>query len=202
MMLERKHKAMAILFSIAFLFSCAPHPSQSDVIASEKKQKPKPNINVSVLEKQIHALVNSERKKNGLPLLAWDNGLNAIAVKYSKDMAKRNFFDHYSPEGHDFSKRYQQAGYQCSVRTGNTIHQGAENIALNHIYDSVMIIGRYKYYDWNSPDEIAETTVQGWMKSPGHRKNILTPHFKSEGIGIFIITPDSDGRVFITQNFC
>jgi len=79
---------------------------------------------------------------------------------------------------------------------------GGENIALNHLYDKVMIIDRYKYYDWNSQDKIAETTVQGWMKSPGHRENILTPYFKSEGIGVFINTSDTDGRVYITQNFC
>ena len=55
------------------------------------------------------------------------------------------------------------------------------------------------YYDWNSQEKIAETTVQGEMKSPGHKKNILTPYFKAEGIGV-VIAPDD--KVYITQNFC
>jgi uncharacterized protein YkwD len=79
---------------------------------------------------------------------------------------------------------------------------GGENLALNQLYNSVMVIQKYKYYDWNSQEKIAVTTVQGWMKSPGHRENILPPYFKSEGIGIFINTADTDGRVYVTQNFC
>jgi len=41
--------------------------------------------------------------------------------------------------------------------------------------------------------------VRGWMDSPGHRKNILTPHWRNEGVGVFL-SPDE--KVFITQNFC
>ncbi len=37
------------------------------------------------------------------------------------------------------------------------------------------------------------------MKSPGHRENILTPHWKREGIGVEIAPDDN---VYITQNFC
>ncbi len=76
---------------------------------------------------------------------------------------------------------------------------GAENIALNHLYDSVTTVNGEPFYDWNSMDKIAETTVQGWMKSPGHRRNVLTPYFRSEGIGVVI---SNDGKVYITQNFC
>jgi uncharacterized protein YkwD len=54
-------------------------------------------------------------------------------------------------------------------------------------------------YDWNSLEQIARSTVSGWMKSPGHRKNILQPFWKTEGIGI-AVSPDD--KVLITQNFC
>jgi len=37
------------------------------------------------------------------------------------------------------------------------------------------------------------------MKSPGHRKNILTPYWKKEGIGVHI---GPDDKVYVTQNFC
>jgi len=37
------------------------------------------------------------------------------------------------------------------------------------------------------------------MNSPGHKKNILTPYWRSEGIGGFIAP---DGKVLVTQNFC
>jgi uncharacterized protein YkwD len=55
------------------------------------------------------------------------------------------------------------------------------------------------HYDWKTAGKIAESTVHGWMNSQGHRKNILTPRWKSEGIGV-AISPDD--KVYITQNFC
>jgi hypothetical protein len=44
-------------------------------------------------------------------------------------MTRRDFFSHDSPEGHDFSHRYRQAGYTCQIRIGRTIYGSAENIA-------------------------------------------------------------------------
>jgi uncharacterized protein YkwD len=34
-----------------------------------------------------------------------------------------------------------------------------------------------------------KTIVTGWMNSPGHRKSILTKHYKEMGIGV-ACTPD------------
>ena len=185
---------LSLLF---FMVSCGgPQPNRSQQL---QEQKRKPLINVSGLEKKIHALINKERRRNGLSPLAWDDALAAIAGQHSKDMSKRKYFDHYSPEGRDFTYRYSQEGYQCAVRADNKIYLGAENIALNNLYDSVTTIDGKTFYDWNSQDKIAETTVQGWMKSPGHRKNILTPLWRHEGIGV-VISPDD--KVYITQNFC
>jgi uncharacterized protein YkwD len=197
--LQRKlnDKIFILTLCASLLFSCGPHttpPGSRDLI-----QRPQPTINIGALEKQIHTGINRERQKQGLPRLAWDDALVGIARSYSKDMATRKYFDHYSPEGHDFLHRYKQAGYECAVRIQRTMHMGGENIALNHLYDSVTTVNGQAFYDWNSQDKIAETTVQGWMKSPGHRQNILTPYFQHEGIGIFI---DSKGNVYITQNFC
>jgi len=151
------------------------------------------------LEKRIHTLINRERAKQGLSQLAADNELSGIARGHSKDMASRRYFSHDSPEGHDFSYRYRRAGYSCSLRAGNTIFLGAENIFQNVRYDSVTTVNGEAFYDWNSEEKIAETTVRGWMNSPGHRKNILTPHWRSEGIGVFL-SPDE--KIYITQNFC
>ncbi len=184
-----------VLFSS--LFSCAaPQPSRSTRLPERKS---KPVISIAKLEKTIHALINEERRQNGLSPIVWDNALAEIARQHSRDMAKRNYFDHYSPEGRDYLYRYQLAGYRCSVPEGRIIHMGAENLALNHLYDSVTTINGKAFYDWNPQDKLAETTVQGWMKSPGHRKNILTPYFRKEGIGV-VVSPDD--KVYITQNFC
>jgi len=161
--------------------------------------RPKPVLHVNHLEKRIHKLINKERAKYGLSLLAGNEALSRIARGHSKDMGTRRYFSHDSPEGHDFSFRYRQAGYTCSLRVGNTVHMGAENIYQNVRFNSVTTVNGKTYYDWNSEEQIAETTVRGWMDSPGHRKNILTPHWRSEGIGVFL-SPDE--KIYITQNFC
>jgi uncharacterized protein YkwD len=177
------------------LFSCqaahSPAP-QAQVI-------PKPSVRVQDLEQRIHILINSERKARGFSGIGWDDRLARIARKHSKDMASRSFFSHESPEGKDFSFRYQEQGYTCSIRTGTIIHMGAENIALGHLYRSIRTVNSVVSYDWYTIDQIAQKTVQGWMNSPGHRRNILTPHWQNEGIGISFAP---DGAVYVTQNFC
>lgn len=196
-LLIRSLQIAVMLVCTVLLFSCASPVARID--PRTLKKQPQPKINTSSLEKQIHTLVNKERQKHGLSQLEWSDALAGIARTHSHDMAKRNYFDHNSPEGHDFSHRYLQQGYSCAVRIGRTIHTGAENIALNNLYDSVTTVNDEAFYNWNSLEKIAETTVQGWMNSPGHRKNILTPHWSREGIGVVIAPSD---KVYITQNFC
>jgi len=173
--------------------------SHSNVRTSALEQRIGPRVDSARLEKRIHDLVNAERRRQGLPILKYDAALVRIARKHCRDMADRSYFDHYSPEGKDYLYRYKRDGYQCSVREGRVIHMGAENLALNHLYNSVTTINGMAHYDWNSEDKIAASTVEGWMKSPGHRHNILTPYFQSEGIGVYI---SHDDKIYITQNFC
>lgn len=179
------------------LSSCGPPLPHGKMITLEQKSKPR--VDSAHLEKRIHELVNKERQRQGLTMLHYDDALAKIARKHSHDMAKRSYFGHNTPEGNDYLYRYKRDGYQCAVREGRVIHMGAENLALNHLYDSVSTINGVSYFDWNSETKIAVSTVEGWMKSPGHRHNILTPYFLREGIGVFI---SPDDKVHITQNFC
>ena len=158
-----------------------------------------PQIDDADLALRIHTNINAERARHRLPPLAWDPALARIAVKHSRDMAKRGYLSHASPEGDDFDDRYRQGGYSCQVRVGRVIHTGAENIALGRLYNSVRTKNGVAYYDWNSPQQIARKVVDGWMNSRGHRANILTPHWGREGIGVEI---HPDNKVYVTQNFC
>ncbi len=190
-----------IVISLFIVFSsvaaCAPKQPAQPI--SIPPQHAKPRISISALELRIHDLINDERKKHGLSPLGWSTALSNIARKHSADMAKRNYFSHYTPEGHDFSYRYKAAGYSCAISVGRRIYGGAENIFQNNLYDRIVYVNGEAHYDWNSMERIAVTSVQGWMNSSGHRKNILTPHWRSEGIGV-VIAPDD--KIYITQNFC
>jgi uncharacterized protein YkwD len=162
--------------------------------------KKKPTINIDELELRIHELVNQERAKHGLSPLAWNPMLNKIARLHSQDMVTRNYFSHYSPEGHDLAYRYSRQGFVCEVAVGNMYYTGAENIFQNHLYDSIEYVNEVPtIYHWRDLERIARTTVTKWMNSPGHRVNILEPSWKTEGIGVAI---SNNYEVYITEEFC
>ena len=169
--------------------------------AGARRQKPQPQVETTDLAARIHTLINRERKKHRLGTLAWSDALARIAEKHSSDMQTRNYLSHSSPEGKGFSDRYRQAGYVCEIGAGQIFYSGAENIALSHLYNSSVIENGAAYRNWNSAQDIAQRTVAGWMKSPAHRKNILSPHWRQEGIGIKIESSPGH-KVYITQNFC
>jgi uncharacterized protein YkwD len=162
-------------------------------------QKPQPRISPGRLEQAIHGLINRERAAKGLRPLAWDAKLAAIARGHSADMGKRGYFSHASPEGDNFDARYRKARYGCMVPVGDVVHGGAENIARDDLWAKITTLGDRKYYDWHSEDELARRVVSGWMKSPGHRANILTAHWRRQGLGV-IVTRDL--KVYVTEDFC
>lgn len=106
-------------------------------------------------EKAIFDLINSERQRAGIDLLAYDKNISNVAADHSFDMFKRNYFNHTSPDNVDVGDRLSSNGI-------NFVYAG-ENIA---IAGSI------------------EVAHQGLMKSAGHRMNILDPNFKKVGIGI------------------
>jgi len=194
----------AVFLVIVFCMGCPAEGGQRDYRYSRPArggaaETQRPEIVVKRLEKKIHNLINGERKKRGLSELEWSESLNRIARRYSQDMAERNFFSHNDPEGRCFTDRYQEEGYPCKIKVGNTTCLGAENIAQDNLYRSILYRNGVPSYDWNTEDEIAASIVKGWMNSKAHRENILTPYFKHQGIGLSI---SDDGKVYVTQNFC
>jgi hypothetical protein len=76
-----------------------------------------------------------------------------------------------------------------------------ENIFMNNLYDKVIKtiqngVTVKKEYVWKTPEEIAQSTVQGWMDSPLHRENILSPSYDQQGIGVAI----SGHEVYVTED--
>ena len=156
-----------------------------------------PSIDSAALEKRIHALINQQRKSNGLSSLSFDSSLAVIARGHSQDMAKNNYFSHVNLQGLSPADRGNQQGYTCRKDYGSYYTYGiSENIfETSHwtTYNGIRI------NDFEPLENIAQKTVEGWMNSPGHRKNILTTTYDREGIGVGIA---SDCTVYITENFC
>ncbi|RII12275.1 Cysteine-rich secretory protein family protein [Streptomyces sp. YIM 130001] len=104
---------------------------------------------------EVVALTNAERAAAGLGRLAADGPLTAAAQAHSADMIARAFYAHTAPDGGE--------PWHRAAAAGSTHRRVGENIACGQ----------------RSPAEV----VQGWMDSPGHRANILTPEFSHLGIG-------------------
>lgn len=133
----------------------------------------------------IHKLINDERTIRGLSILSFDPTISKAALNHSEDMAKRNYFEHDSPEGYDFTYRYGIVGFDCNIPIdARTYSVGGENIMY--------------FEGWSGVNSISSETVQSWMNSPYHKENILTPYFNSQGIGVY----ELGSEIYITQNFC
>ncbi len=154
------------------------------------------------LEPMLHERINEIRQRQGLDSLSWDFELNIIAYAHSQDMAERDFFAHENPDGLSPEDRAQAAGFTCEIRVGSTIYSIGENLGKVSIYEGYTYnkaTGEVIQYDYRTDVEIADSVVSAWMKSPGHRKNILRDFWRAEGIAV-VITPE--GMVLVTQNLC
>jgi len=175
-----------------------PQPSSASYTSSIPGA---PYMDPSDLEYRVHELINVQREQNGLSTLSYDSFLADISRGHSWDMVTRNFFEHENPDGKDARDRGDAAGYPCIRNMGAYTYEGiAENLFQGYRYSSYMTTdGVITSYNWSSVDDVAERAVNGWMDSPGHRRNILTEHFILEGIGVAF---SSDDKIYITENFC
>ena len=110
-------------------------------------------------------LLNAQRVHNGEPPLTENARLQQAATFHSLDMAKRKYFDHLDPEGEQPVARIVHAGYP-------PIFVG-ENLAWGELTKG-------------TPAHM----VSLWMKSPGHRANVLERGFREIGIGLAYEAPE------------
>lgn len=103
----------------------------------------------------VYKLLNADRARAGLPSLAWDPALAAVARAHSGDMLAHNFFGHVSPTTGSAADRAHKAGIDAMLLL--------ENVARAF-----------------SPGE----AERGLMNSPGHRANILNREVTRVGVGI------------------
>ena len=158
----------------------------SDLVSSLNNTYYSDTPGASALEKRVHELVNDYREQNSLQKLSWDEDLASIARNYSETLSRMGYLSHTGPRGGNFSTRYAQAGYNCSIQTtSGYTYFGGENLF-------------YISY-FGGDNQTAYETVDSWMNSPGHRSNILSGIWGREGIGAYI---SENGKVYVTQNFC
>ncbi len=151
---------------------------------------------ILALEKEILKLVNQKRKEHNLKPLKIDGKLNVIAKKHSQDMVKRNYTSHYTPDGASPNDRAKKAGFNIKKKEKNGYRIGiGENI-----YETQAMAeenGKIRYF-LEKASVVAKKAVDSWMKSEGHRKNMLSADYKITGIGVAV---SKDKKIKITQVF-
>jgi uncharacterized protein YkwD len=116
-----------------------------------------PSGDQSAFTARVLELTNAERANAGLAPLSISGELQDAAAGYSQVLASTGCFAHTCGPMPDLAERDNQSGYSGWTALG-------ENIAAGY--------------------PTPEAVVAGWMASPGHRANILSPNFTEIGIGV------------------
>jgi uncharacterized protein YkwD len=123
-------------------------------------------------EARIFDLINAERQHQGLPALIYNAQLDRMAKIQAANMARLQKMAHTLPESQlpTLGDRARYVGYPFG-RMAENVAQGFPN---------------------------AETVVEGWMTSRGHRHNVLDADVGETGIGIARATA---GGLYFCQVF-
>ncbi|WP_020392986.1 CAP domain-containing protein [Kribbella catacumbae] len=135
--------------------STKPTPRPSHTATPTPTKTTKPPAPSGGAEAQVLQLTNNERAKSGCGPLRTNSALTRAADLHATDMVARHYFDHTSLDGRSPFDRMKAAGFKGGAM--------AENIAVGY--------------------KSAAAVVDGWMKSEGHRRNILNCDYTMIGIG-------------------
>jgi len=117
---------------------------------------PEPEIpQTNDFEEQVVNLVNMEREQRGINPLIANPELTRVARYKSQDMESNNYFSHQSPN--------YGSPFDMLRNFGISFLAAGENIAKGQTS--------------------AQSVMDAWMNSTGHRENILNPNFTEIGVG-------------------
>jgi uncharacterized protein YkwD len=150
-----------------------PRPAPVPAPPPETLRKPRPisGLVLSAEEQTLLDLTNAARQKEQLPLLKPNPVLFRVARAHSANMARQERLEH-ELDGKKPHERIMAAGYSAGWSGENIAYAGGP-VAL-------------------------EQTFQGWMNSPGHRRNLLNQRFQEIGIGV---ARAANGDMYYTQVF-
>lgn len=116
-------------------------------------------------ERKAFYMHNRIRRDRDLKQFCVHPKLQRAARAHSKDMIRRDYFSHNTKGGGTFGKRLKKFGYKPK---GFRYYTVGENIA-------------YGSGERSEPKQI----MKAWMKSRGHKKNIVNRKFRQIGLGTY-----------------
>ncbi len=165
------------------------------------------------LEKTIFKYTNIARKKNHLLSFIWDDALALTARDHSIEMAKLKYMAHESPVSKNKTLKHRLENHDVTLVN----HAFGENLGVDYFLDVagkpfyminddkgevILVDGKTeKPVPHQTYKQFAKKIVANWMKSPGHRKNILNKQYQLLGIGISKGEYQGLPAIYVTQNF-
>ncbi len=114
-----------------------------------------PAVEIAIVE-----MTNTFRKQQHLDTVRPNAGLTAAARAYAAFLAGSGQFSH-TADGREAGDRISAAGYTwCQIGENLALHMDSRGFEAH---------------------ALAEKSVQGWINSPGHRANMLTPYVTETG---------------------
>lgn len=134
---------------------------------------------VPAVEVQIIEMTNAFRAKHSLGAVKRNATLDKAARDYALYLGRTKQFSHEA-DGRAPGQRAQSAGYSfCQI---------SENLAL--AIDSRGF----------ESEALAKQAVEGWINSPGHRRNMLAPHVMDIGVAV-VQAPNNHPKFISVQLF-
>lgn len=157
-----------VAIAVAVVVAATAEPPEAFAAACASANARPARSGPAVVSRAMACLINAERRKHGLRALRMDPRLSKAAQAHSRDMVRRRYFSHTSPDGLSPAQRVRATGYLRAARAWTV----GENIA----------------WAWHGR-ETAARVVTAWMHSPPHREEILRPSFRDVGIGAVVGVP-------------
>lgn len=152
------------------LIETNPQIENPDLIYPGEKIKIPKIPHIKNFEREVIRLTNNERTQRGLQPLKANWQLSRVARYKARDMRDKGYFSHNSPTYGSPFDMMKQFNISYSY--------AGENIAMGQ--------------------PTPRAVVDAWMKSPGHRRNILNPHYTQIGVGF---AKGGSGRYYWSQMF-
>lgn len=162
-----------------------------------------------LLEAAIFYATNEVRIKKSKAVFIFDSLLAKSSNGHSQAMLQDDFFDHENKNNLELKTLKNRLD-----KVGGNFRGFAENIALFGIYKlgkkgtyfvngkGVKVDSKGKALKIKTYKELGQEVLKSWMKSRGHRVNILAK-YKYLGCGVSEIKFGEDNfpEIYITQNF-
>lgn len=178
----RKFIFLAVCLNV--LFSAAQSPDDQFQVYS---------FNRRFLEHRIKEGIDSVRVAHGLTRLYNDSILYVAAAYHAGYLFKRGELSHDEPEFPDRKTPQLRAEYfgARNYGVGENIAYTYAGMPVKNKKGTTHVSTTYR--------QVANDLVIGWVNSPGHFRNMLTPEYNATGLAVYA-DPET-GRIYAVQKF-